>query len=513
MGRGMRLGLAIAASGIAIVVAQPAVAQDATAPVSSADATDRDTLSEALARAYRTNPTLTGQREGLKATDALVEVARAGGRPNVSGTVGVTRDLTQSGVFANGGYGPFLNGRIDVNYPLFTGGAVSNDIAAADARVEAGRATLRAVEGDVFVEAVTAYMDVMRDRAIVSLNQNQVDVLATNVEATSDRFEIGDTTRTDVAQSQSRLQLSRARLAGAEGNLAASEENYRRVIGDEPGVLAPPPPLPPLPQSADEAVRIALADNPDLLAVARQVDAAGFDLASQRASRLPTVNATANGQYVNTLSGDVGSNPLTGQSNPRTGTATAGGISVRVPIFQGGLPSALIARARALEGQAYEQLVATERGVIANTASAFAFYQAAQRAIEANEVAVEAAELALEGARLERSIGNRSVLFVLDAEQELLNAQVDLVTAERNAYVSGFQLLNAMGQAEAEDLGLDGGALYDPTGNYLEVSNVWWDWSGDRPNPLDATRTVRPEELPDRPIVDEAILEDVTERP
>ncbi|NNC48332.1 MAG: TolC family outer membrane protein [Sphingomonas sp.] len=472
-----------------------------------------DTLREALVEAYATNPVLTGQRESLKAIDALVEIARAGGRPTVTGTVSVTRDISQSGVFQRTSQGPFLNGRVDLNMPLFQGGTVRNDIKAAKERVEAGRATLRAVEGDVFVEAVSAYMDVIRDRAVVELNQNQVDVLGTNFEANSARFEIGDVTRTDVAQSEARLRLAESRLATAVGNLEASEENYRRVIGSVPGDLAPPPPLPPLPETADQAVQIALADNPDLIAFARQAEAAGYDVGSAMGSRLPTLSANANGQYLNTLAGDVGGNPFTDQSNPRTATSTGVGISARIPLFQGGLPSARVARARALEGQAYEQLIATERAVISNVRSAFARHEAAMRAIEANEVAVEANALALEGARLERSIGNRSVLFVLDAEQEALQSQVDLVTARRNAYVTGFQLLNAMGQAEADDLGLDGGPLYDPLGNYRNVSNTWWDWSGGEENVLDATRTVQPAERPANPVVDEELLEDVTARP
>ncbi|WP_260483566.1 TolC family outer membrane protein [Sphingomicrobium flavum] len=478
---------------------------------STAQPADTDTLREALAQTYQTNPTLTGQRESLKATDALVEIARAGGRPTVTGTVGVTRDISQSGVLQRTSQGPFLNGRIDANMPLFQGGTVRNDIKAAKMRVEAGRATLRAVEGDIFVEAVGAYMDVMRDRAVVELNRNQVDVLNTNLQAAGDRFEIGDVTRTDVAQSDARLQLAQSRLATAEGNLAASEENYRRIIGDTPGALAPPPPLPPFPATADAAVRVALADNPDLIALARQAEAAGYDVGSAMGSRLPTVSANASGQYINTLAGDVGGNPFTGQSNPRTATSTSVGLSARVPLFQGGLPSARVARARALEGQTFEQLIATERAVISNTRSAFARYEAAQRAIVANQTAVEANSLALEGARLENSIGTRTILDVLNAEQELLNTQVDLVTAQRNAYVAGFQLLNAMGQAEADDLGLDGGPLYDPLGNYRDVSHTWWDWSGGQQNRLDSTRTVLPGETPENPIVDDALLEDVTD--
>lgn len=470
-----------------------------------------DTLREALIQAYQSNPTLTGQRELLKATDANVEIARAQGRPTVTGQVGVTRDISQSGVLQRTSQGPFLNSRVDLNVPLFQGGQVRNSIKAAKERVKAGRATLRAVEGDIFTEAVAAYMDVIRDRAVVELNRNQVQVLDTNFQATSDRFEIGDVTRTDVAQSQARLQLAQSRLESAIGNLAASEENYRRVIGETPDELAPPPPLPPLPESADEAVRIALGDNPDLIAFARQAEAAGYDVGAAMGSRLPSVSANANGQYLNTLAGDVGGNPFTGESNPRSSTSTGVGISARIPLFQGGLPSAQVRRARAFEGQAFEQLIATERAVVANTRSSFARYEATQRSIDANVVAVEANELALEGARLERSIGTRTVLDVLDAEQELLNSQVQLVTARRDAYVAGFQLLNVMGQAEAEDLGLEGGPLYDPLGNYRRVSNTWWDWAGGEENPLDATRTVRPEELPQAPVVDEELLEDVTD--
>ncbi len=444
-----------------------------------------DTLREALNMAYATNPTLTGQRESLRATDATVAIARAAGRPAVSATVGVNRDLTQAGVFKRGGKGPYLTGGVDVSYPLFNGGSVRNGIAAAKTRVEAGRATLRAVEGDLFTEAVAAYMDVIRDRAIVELNDNNVKLLGTNLEATRDRFQIGDLTRTDVAQSESRLSLGRASLAAAQGRLTSSEENYRRVIGKSPGVLQPPPPLPPLPASADEAVRIALANNADLVAITRQGVAAGYDVRVAGASRLPTVSGVASGDYSNTLGNTVGSS---------SGTATSIGVSARVPLYQGGLPAARIRQSQALEGQLLEQRVATERAVVATTRSAFASYQAAKDSITANEVAVKAGELALEGARAENSVGTRTVLDVLNAEQELLNAQSALVTARRDLYVAGFQLLNAMGQAEAEDLGLDGGPLYDPLGNYRRVAGSWSDWSGDPRHQPVATRTVTPAE-------------------
>ena len=447
-----------------------------------------DTLREALNVTYRANPTLNAQRENLKATDAGVAISRAAGRPTITGTAGLTRDITRSGRFEVGtGKGPFLTAGADVNMPLYQGGTVRNDIKASKKRVEAGRATLRAVEGDVFTEAVAAYMDVIRDRATVELNNNNVRVLETNLEATSDRFEIGDVTRTDVAQSEARLALARSRLTLAQGRLIASEQNYRRVIGKEPGVLQPPPPLPPFPATADEAVRIALVNNPDLISITRQAEAARYDVKSVKGTRLPTISATASGDYFDATGDDFGL---------QSGTATSVGATARVPFYQGGLPSARIRQAQAIEGQTLEQRVGTERAVVSSTRSAFADYSAAIDAIKSNEVAVRANELALEGVRAENSVGTRTILDVLDAEQELLNSQVLLVTARRDAYVAGFQLLNAMGQAEADDLGLEGGPLYDPLGNYRRVAGDWNDWSTDPRHLPAATSTVTPAEQP-----------------
>jgi len=254
--------------------------------------------------------------------------------------------------------------------------------------------------------------------------------------------------------------------------------------------------LPPLPLSPDQAVQIALANNPDLIAITRQVDAAGFDVRTVRASRLPTVSGVASGDYVNSLGGsDTSPDGFGGTTDrQRAGTATAIGVQGRIPLYQGGLPSARIRQAQAIEGQTLEQRIATERAVVATTRSAFATYQAAQNAIASNQIAVSANELALEGARAENSVGTRTILEVLNAEQELLNSQVQLVSARRDAYVAGFQLLNAMGQAEADDLGLEGGPLYDPLGNYRRVAGNWSDWAGEARHVPTATRTVTPEE-------------------
>jgi len=467
-----------------------------------------DTLREALVSSYQTNPTLTAQREALKGTDATVAIAKAAGRPQILGSLGLNRNLTRSGVIRQSqgnDHNISLSGEAQVSYPFYSGGAVKNSVRAAKTRVEAGRATLTAVEGDVFTQAVAAYMDVIRDRAIVELNQNNVKVLETNLQATQDRFQIGDLTRTDVAQSEARLQLGRSQLATSQGRLTGSEATYRQVIGHAPGVLAPPPPLPPLPTTADEAVKIALANNPDLISISRQAIAAGYDVNVARAGRLPTLSATATGDYVNQLTGSTGVSidPVTGipVRGGRTGTATAVGLSANIPFFQGGLPAARIRQAQAQQGAVLEQVVGTERAVVQAARAAFAAYDAAQRAIQANTVAVQANELALEGNRAEQSVGTRTIIEVLNAEQELLNSQVALVTAKRDAYVAGFQLLNAMGQAQAQNLGLDGGPLYDPLGNYRHVANNWNDWASDPRHPTIATRTVAPEEMPATPVV------------
>jgi outer membrane protein len=458
-----------------------------------------DTLREALVSAYDNNPTLTAQREELKATDATVAIAKAAGRPQVTSQVGINRDLSRSGILETGGHGATVSASADLSYPLYNGGAVKNSVRAAKTRVEADRATLRAVEGDVFTQAVAAYMNVIRDRSIVELNLNNVRVLETNLEATQDRFQIGDLTRTDVAQSEARLQLGRAQLATAQGNQTASEATYRQVIGHQPGQLQPPPPLPPLPSTPEEAVRIALADNPDLFAITRQAVAAGYDVRVAEASRLPTLSGVLSGSYVNELGGSIA-------GVPSTGGQTSVGLQTNIPIFQGGLPAARTRRAQALEGQLLQQVVGTERAVVQAARAAFAAYDAAQRAIQAQTVAVQANELALEGTRAEQSVGTRTVLDVLNAEQELLNSQVSLVSAKRDAYVAGFQLLNAMGQAEAQDLGLDGGPLYDPLGNYRRVANNWSDWAMDPRHNSVASRTVSPAELPQAPLVTPSLL-------
>jgi outer membrane protein len=434
-----------------------------------------ETLREALLKAYATNPTITAQRAAQRATDENVPIARADGLPSVNASGGYTENVVKS---SNSFVSPDREGTAgtQLSVPIFQGGAVRNSVRAAETRVDAGLATLRGTESDLFTNTVGAYLDVIRDEAIVSLNRQNVRVLEINLQASRDRFQVGDLTRTDVAQSEARLARARGDLQTVEARLIASRENYIRLVGTPPAELEQPPVLPNLPASPTAATDVALRENPVLLASQRQRDATRFDVGVARANRLPRLNAVVGGNYFNYF-GSLGSG--TGTRVGQTGTASTVGLQLTVPIFQGGRPGALVRRAEALQSQSIENTTATERSVIANTRSNYASWRSALEVIASSEVAVNANKLSLEGVRAENSVGTRTILDILNAEQELLNSQVTLVTARRDAYVAGFALLASMGNAEARDLGLDGGALYDPLINYKRVRNKINDFSDD----------------------------------
>jgi outer membrane protein len=434
-----------------------------------------ETLREALLKAYATNPTITAQRAAQRATDETVPIARADGLPSISANGNYTENVIKA---SNSFVAPDREGtgNAQLSVPLFQGGAVRNSVRAAETRVDAGLATLRGTESDLFTNTVGAYMDVIRDEAIVSLNRQNVRVLEINLQASRDRFQVGDLTRTDVAQSEARLARARGDLQTVEARLIASRENYIRLVGTPPADLEQPPVLPNLPASPTAAVDVALRENPVLLASQRQRDATRFDVGAARANRLPRVSAVVGGNYFNYF-GSLGAG--TGTRVGQTGTASTVGLQLTLPIFQGGRPGAQVRRAEALQSQSIENTTATERSVIANTRSNYASWRSALEVIASSEVAVNANKLSLEGVRAENSVGTRTILDILNAEQELLNSQVTLVTARRDAYVAGFALLASMGNAEARDLGLDGGVLYDPTLNYKRVRNKINDFSDD----------------------------------
>ncbi len=448
-----------------------------------------DTLHDALAQAYENNPTLTAARAGQRAVDENVPISRADGLPNVSGNLGYNEAFLQS---SNSFYTPdrTVSAQVQLAVPIYQGGAVRNAVRAADARVSSGQAGLRGTESQVFSQVVGAYMDVLRDEAVVALNRNNVQVLTVNLQATRDRFDIGDLTRTDVAQSESRLAVSRGQLESAQARLIASREAYVRLVGVPPTNLSVPPPLPNMPSDVESAAEVAIAENPDLEAAQINTQAAGFDVRSAEGARLPHLSLTTTGGYSNYLN-TLGSG-IPGIAAQQTATTASAGVALTLPLFSGGRPAARVRQAQARQSQAIEQAIATERSIVAQVRGAFASWRAANAVIASSQTAVEASRLSLEGVRAENSVGTRTILDILNAEQELLNAQVQLVTARHDAYVAGFTLLAAMGRAEAKDLDIGTDTTrYDPDANYQRVRHRMWDWDRD-PSPQPVSTPTSP---------------------
>lgn len=445
-----------------------------------------DDLREALVLTYNTNPTLQGARAQQRAVDEGVPIERADGLPAASVQASFTENFKNSDSNTIGPERQFA-GSVSLGVPIYSGGGVKNSVRAAKVRVEAGQADLRGTESAVFSQVVGAYMDVILSEAVVGLNRNLVDVLGVNLRATSDRFEIGDLTRTDVAQSQSRLALAKGDARSAEANLIASRERYIELVGKAPVDLQPPPPLPGLPATVGEAEAIALDSNPDLIAARERSKAADYDIDVAGSLRMPRVEIFT-GANASDAFGTLGGAASAGFD--QTSLSASAGVRATIPLFQGGRPAALQRQAQARAAATLESEVGTERGVIAQVRSAYSSWQAANEIIVSTQSAVDAASLSLEGVRAENTVGNRTILNILDAEQELLRARVQLVTARRNAYVAGFSLLAAMGKAEAQDLGLDGGPLYDPDVNYNRVRGKVFDWDSDPDPKVQSTRTV-----------------------
>ena len=446
-----------------------------------------ETLQGALAKAYETNPTLNAARANQMATDENVPIQRAAGLPSAQ----INSTFNENVLIPGGQFVIIprsLSTQGQLNVPIYQGGLVRNSIKAADARVSAGEETLRATEASVFSQVVAAYNDVLRDTAIVTLNRSNVSNLDVNLRATNDRFEVGDLTRTDIAQSEARLAQANADLRNAEANLISSKERYIQLVGDVPGELTPPPPLPGLPAGVDEAVEIAIKENPDIAAATKNSEAAGFDVKSARAGRLPALSGFTNFNRNDNFGGARANIPI---NIPAAQESAVVGAQLQIPLFQGGRPAAQIRQAQARRTAAMENQIGTERSVIQQARAAFASWRASLDVIKSAESAIAANSLSLEGVRAENGVGNRTIIEVLNAEQELINARVILATARRNAYVAGFTLLAAMGNAEARDLDLQNVTLYNPKDNYRRAKRSFMDWS-DRDAPMiRSTRTVK----------------------
>ncbi|MGD0190035.1 MAG: TolC family outer membrane protein [Rhizomicrobium sp.] len=423
------------------------------------------TLVDALAVAYETNPALDSARAGQRATDEDVAQANANWRPqvNVSGSYGY--EGIHGGLGIPGTY-PLhpLTTQVTVAEPVFRGGRTYAEVGKAKATVRAGRAQLVNTEQSVLFDAVSAYMDVVRDEATLKLRQNNVAVLQKQLDATQEQFRVGELTRTDVAQSQARLAGAQADLVTAQGQLAVSRSNFEHVIGRPAETLEDQPAFPRLPSSQDTAVQIATNQNPALIQAREEAKAADYAVDDALGALLPQVSV--NGQYQYSQGSITGFSIGTQHITSLLGEVT-------VPIYQGGAEESAVRQAKQQRGQAQLAIADTQRQVEDATRTAWQAYVTAEATIKSNKAQVAANEVAFDGVKQEQQVGSRTILDVLNAEQELLNAEVAVVSSQRDSYVAAYQLLGAMGLLTARNLALQV-KLYDPVENYNDNASRWF---------------------------------------
>jgi outer membrane protein len=472
-----------------------------------------ETLEEALADAYLVNPVLNAERARLRATDEQVALAKSGLRPFIFGTADTaflntttTIDRRRNNLSSDFGLltgpvdqpfptqNPMTTGAIpldeafgqgeageddgvthprgyavNLTQPIFQGFRNLNAIREAKATVQAAREVLRSVEQTVLLDATTAYVNVVRDQAIVRLRENDVTVLSEQLKATRDRFEVGEVTRTDVAQAEARRAEALATLAAAQANLKTSRATYEQIIGHPPGNLVTPPSIRHLlSPSLNDAMTLGDGENPIILAAVYNEESSLYVVQRIMGEMLPEVTLEA--QYSQRF--DLGS---TIESQEQTRVMGR----LNVPFYQGGSVSARVRQAKETNNQLKKEVEDARLRVHADVIAFWGILQSSGPAISSAEAAVAANKIALTGVREEEKVGQRTTLDVLDAQRELLNSQIGLVTALRDRIVAEYSLYAAIGRMDAQTLGLPV-PYYDPIEHYDIVKNKWF---GLRPPP------------------------------
>ncbi|GAA0535989.1 outer membrane protein [Rhizomicrobium palustre] len=427
-------------------------------------------LIDALGVAYETNPQLAAARAGLRATDESVAQANARWRPYISATG--TYAYNENKISGGGGVAPQrvishpLQAQLGFSENIFRGGRTYAEIGQAKANVRAARAELMAIEQTVLLAAATAYMDTVRDTAIVDLRRHNVDVLRRQRDETALEFKAGSLTRTDVAQAEARLAGAQAALTAAEGQLAISRAAFSRVIGRPAETLEAQPATPAaLPSSQEAADQAATRGNPALAQAQENEKATSYAVDVAIGAMLPEV----------TMQGGYTYSQQSYASVLGAGKVTQGlGVQaqVTVPIYQGGAEQSAIRQAKQLHAQAELNVSVTDRQVREAVATTWNTYQAALANITSNEATARSNEIAFTGVSKEQRVGGRTVLDVLNAQQELLNAQVAVVTSRRDATVAAYQVLAASGLLTAKGVGLKV-TPYDPLANYESNAARW----------------------------------------
>jgi outer membrane protein len=429
------------------------------------------TLTEAFAYAYNNNPQLLAQRASLRATDETVPQALSGWRPTVTFTAnaGFNRSgleqRTVTGQPTPTQFSSFVSRSIDlqVSQPIYRGGRTEAQTRQAINTVQAARAQTLSIETTVFQAVATAYLDVVRDQTLVEVARNNEQVLKKQLEATRDRFRVGEVTRTDVAQAESSLAQATAQRITAEGNLETSRANYTRQVGHPPGRLIMPRERPALPATRQEALALAAADNPAIIAASFTELAARDNVDLVRGQLLPTIS----------IVGDLNRStaPSFNLQNSRTDTASVI-ARMTMPLYEGGAIWSQTRQAQQTVGQRRSQVDDQRRISVQDATRAWETLKAARAAIASFGAAVRAAQIALEGTQQEALVGSRTVLDVLIAEQQLFTTQSQLVTAQHDAALQEFVLAAAMGRLIAPELRLPV-KLYDMDRHYRSVKDKW----------------------------------------
>ncbi|SFI15801.1 outer membrane protein [Bosea sp. OK403] len=436
-------------------------------------AASAQTMDAALSRAYSGNPTLNSQRASLRATNENVPQALSGYRPKITASADIGASISESDTPAKDTTRGFHNstlsrlgprgGGVQIDQNIFDSGKTRSSVSQAESLVLGARATLRNTEQNVLLDAATSYMNVLRDTAILNLNRNNVEVLEEQLRQTRDRFQVGEVTRTDVAQAEARLSAAQSQAILAESNLKTSIARFRQNVGTEPKQLAPGRPIENLlPKSLPAALNVALTGHPSIIASLHGVDAAELQVKVTEADLYPTfgVRGVVQQRYDSTYFGDN-----------RTSASVVGTLTV--PIYEGGQVYSRTRQAKETAGQRRIDVDTQRDTVRAAVVSAWGGLEAAKAQIIAAQAQVQAAETALSGVREEAKVGQRTTLDVLNAQQELVSARSTLVTAQRDRVVASYSVLSAVGRLSAETLKLKT-ETYDARKHYDQVKGLLW---------------------------------------
>ncbi len=427
-----------------------------------------ETLMQALSSAYRFSPRIDAERARLRASDEDVARSMSGYRPTITGSADVNYQRTNTGPPSRTVDNQPRGYSIDFTQPIFTGFRTRNAVSESEANVRAARETLRTVEQAVLLDAVTSYMDVLRDQAIVRLNERNVRVLSKELNATQQRFAVGEVTKTDVAQARARRAGAVSSLDLARANLKTSRANFKQVVGHSAaGLVAPSSYSRGLPGSVTEAVSIARQENPSVVQALYREQAASYAVARIRGELLPSVQFEAN--YSDRYGQGGGSSGF-GVDETETTTVTG---RLTVPFYQGGEVHARVRQAKHTHVSLIQEIEQARVTAEAAMVGAWSQLTAARAQLESDKVQVESNGIALAGVREEERVGQRDLLDVLNAEQEYVNSQVQLETTKRNLVVNSYALLQALGRLDVLTLGA-ANPVYDPTIHHGEVRRKWW---------------------------------------